>query len=54
VAAASAKAALPDRDAVDKLTRYEGHLHRQLVQTLHLLERVQAALPGGRSRSRWT
>jgi hypothetical protein len=46
VAVATAKVSLPDRDAVDKLTRYEGHLHRQLVQTLHLLERVQAVRAG--------
>jgi hypothetical protein len=46
VAAATARASLPYKDAVDKLTRYEGHLHRQLVQTLHLLERVQAARAG--------
>ena len=46
VAGAVARAAVPDAETVDRLTRYEAHLHRQLVQTLHLLERVQAARAG--------
>jgi hypothetical protein len=46
VAAATARATVPARDTGDKLTRYGGHLHLQLVQTLHLLERFQAGSAG--------
>jgi hypothetical protein len=33
---------LPDLDALMGLTRYESHLHRQFIQCLHELQRVQA------------
>jgi hypothetical protein len=46
VAAAHARGAIPDKDTVEKLCRYESHLHRQLVQTLHLLERLQNVRAG--------
>ncbi len=31
---------------LEKVMRYEGHLHRQLVQTLHELEPMQARRAG--------
>ena len=37
---------LPDADTVQKVVRYEGHLSRQLFQTLHELQRLQAARSG--------
>jgi hypothetical protein len=37
---------LPDEATVNKLTRYEAHLGRQLLQSLHTLERLQAARAG--------
>jgi hypothetical protein len=43
---ARSRGALPGADALDKVMRYEGHLARQLTQTLHLLERLQAARGG--------
>ena len=33
---------LPSADKLDKLTRYEAHLSRQLGQALHELQRLQA------------
>ncbi len=33
---------IPWRDALDKIMRYESHLHRQWMQTLHELEAMQA------------
>jgi hypothetical protein len=39
-------AVLPDSVAVEKVMRYETHLGKQLVQTLHLLERLQAVRSG--------
>src|SRR5438094_7422434 len=32
---------LPDLDALTSITRYESHLHRQFMQCLHELQRVQ-------------
>jgi len=37
---------LPDGDTLQKITRYESHLHRQLIQTLHELEAMQARRRG--------
>jgi hypothetical protein len=37
---------LPDGTTLEKLTRYEAHLHRQMMQALHELERLQAARSG--------
>jgi hypothetical protein len=39
---------LPDEALLEKLARYEAHLSRQLSQTLHELERLQAARAGAR------
>lgn len=38
--------ALPSQDEVDKVMRYESHLNKQLTQTLHQLERLQALRSG--------
>ncbi len=40
------RALLPPADVVDKLSRYEAHLNRQLTQTLHTLERLRAIRDG--------
>ncbi len=37
---------LPDEPSLGKVIRYEGHLHRQLLQTLHELEAIQARRQG--------
>jgi hypothetical protein len=37
---------LPDGAALEKVTRYEAHLQRQMLQTLHELQRLQAARAG--------
>jgi hypothetical protein len=37
---------LPDTATLQKITRYEAHLSRQLLQTLHELQRMQAARDG--------
>jgi hypothetical protein len=37
---------LPNREDADKVMRYEAHLHRQLLQTLHELEAMQARRTG--------
>ncbi len=37
---------LPDKSALDNIVRYEAHLHRQLVQTMHELEAIQARRRG--------
>jgi hypothetical protein len=37
---------LPDGDTLQKITRHESHLHRQLIQTLHELEAMQARRKG--------
>jgi hypothetical protein len=41
-AEARRRALVPAKEAVDVVLRYEGHLQRQLTQTLHELERRQA------------
>jgi hypothetical protein len=40
---------IPDRDTLAKIMRYEAHLHRQYIQTLHELEAIQLRRQGGRS-----
>jgi hypothetical protein len=40
---------LPARDDLDKIMRYEAHLHRQCIQTLHELEAIQIRRQGGTS-----
>jgi hypothetical protein len=37
---------LPDENTLGKVTRYEAHLSRQMLQALHTLERLQAARAG--------
>jgi hypothetical protein len=37
---------LPDDTTLNKVTRYEAHLSRQMLQALHTLERLQAARAG--------
>jgi hypothetical protein len=37
---------LPDEVVLNKVTRYEAHLSRQMLQALHTLERLQAARAG--------
>jgi hypothetical protein len=37
---------LPDDKSLDKVIRYESHLNRQIQQSLHTLERLQAARAG--------
>lgn len=37
---------LPDAKTLEKVTRYESHLSRQMLQALHTLERLQAARAG--------
>src|SRR5688572_9638846 len=39
---------LPDANTLQKITRYEAHLSRQLLQALHELQRLQA-VRGGRA-----
>ena len=38
---------LPQTDTLAKIMRYEAHLHRQYIQTLHELEAIQARRKGG-------
>ncbi len=40
---------LPGRDVLDKIMRYEAHLHRLYIQTLHELEAIQTRRQGGHS-----
>jgi hypothetical protein len=40
------QALLPEQPALDIVLRYEAHLNRQLLQSLHTLERLQAARAG--------
>lgn len=47
VAAMEQERQLPDGDALDRILRYEGHLNRQLLHTLHELEALQARRRGG-------
>jgi hypothetical protein len=37
---------LPDGDVINKVIRYEAHLNRQLVLTMHELEALQARRRG--------
>ena len=39
---------LPSSDVIAKVTRYEAHLHRTYIQTLHELEALQARRRGER------
>ena len=39
---------LPSRDPMERIIRYEGHLHRQLIQTIRELEATQARRKGDR------
>jgi hypothetical protein len=41
--------ALPPDDVLDRTIRYEAHLHRQYVQTMHELEALQTRRTGGQS-----
>ncbi|MCI0705201.1 MAG: hypothetical protein L0241_29425 [Planctomycetia bacterium] len=43
---ARGRALLPSVEVVDKVMRYESHLNKQLTQTLHQLERLQAIRSG--------
>lgn len=45
-ARAAVRKSLPDALTLDKLTRYEAHLSRQMLQALNTLERLQAARAG--------
>ena len=40
---------LPETDDLQMIMRYEAHLHRQYIQTLHELEAMQARRQGGTS-----
>ena len=40
---------LPSGEVLDRIMRYEAHLHRQLTQTLHELEALQARRHGERT-----
>jgi len=42
---------LPSGEVLDRIMRYEAHLHRQLTQTLHELEALQARRHGERTPS---
>ena len=42
---------LPSSEDMEKIMRYESHLHRQLQQTLHELEALQARRKGERASS---
>jgi hypothetical protein len=44
-----ARRVLPPADDLDKIMRYEAHLHRQLTQILHELEAIQIRRKGGTS-----
>ena len=37
---------LPSEEVIAKVTRYESHLHRQLLQTMHELEAMQGRRQG--------
>ena len=39
---------LPSGDPMERIIRYEGHLHRQLIQTIRELEATQARRKGDR------
>ena len=40
---------IPETDTLAKIMRYEAHLHRQYIQTLHELEAIQLRRQGGQS-----
>ena len=44
----AAERMLPKEEALERVLRYEAHLHRQLLQTMHELEALQA-----RRRGEW-
>jgi hypothetical protein len=44
-----ARRVLPEDDDLVKIMRYEAHLHRQYIQTLHELEAIQIRRKGGTS-----
>lgn len=46
VAVYQEKRVIPNADELEKIRRYEAHLHRQLMQTLHELEALQARRRG--------
>lgn len=46
VTQAEERRVIPDVDELDKIMRYEAHLYRQCVQTLHELEALQARRNG--------
>lgn len=46
IARLGAKRLMLPTDLLDKVTRYEAHLHRQMVQTLHELEAMQERRKG--------
>ncbi|HEY8767488.1 MAG TPA: hypothetical protein VIP09_09575 [Dehalococcoidia bacterium] len=46
---AQALRVLPTTDDLEKIMRYEAHLHRQYIQTLHELEAIQIRRKGGTS-----
>ena len=48
IAKAVSRRMLPSSDNMEKIMRYEAHLHRQLQQTLHELEALQARRKGER------
>ena len=48
IARLASRRQLPSSDDIEKIMRYEGHLHRQLHQTLHELEALQARRKGER------
>ncbi len=49
IARAQEARVLPTRDDLEKIMRYEAHLHRQCLQTLHELEALQARRQGERT-----
>jgi hypothetical protein len=49
VLAQKARRVLPPANELDKIMRYEAHLHRQLTQILHELEALQIRRKGGTS-----
>ncbi|HUF53039.1 MAG TPA: hypothetical protein VMR52_04605, partial [Dehalococcoidia bacterium] len=40
---------MPSKEGLEIIMRYEAHLHRQLMQTLHELEAMQTKRNGGHS-----
>jgi hypothetical protein len=46
IAAHKEKRVVPEDRDIDKIIRYEAHLHRQCLQTLHELEAIQARRRG--------